>query len=279
MKCIFLNESIVNYLLMESSFQAQLAEFHYFPCYVGKGDFILIAGTSTVGKSSIVKALKELEPDRFEEDLDLRRDPREPTDPLMQFAMFGDAIDHSLNGRSVIMHADRSGGFLEYLSTQNIILPLRSVLIFCPFTELLKRLEDRNNQAQQQDGDIKNFRDPLVPLDQFSRIYTQKQSSEETLELLTRAQVTEAYNSQFDKMIAYARDALHPLPIDEQIAIDKVLSLKEFLSNLGFNETVEIVEIAPRHTSHYDLILNSNELSYVEMAGVLHAGTIASLAE
>ena len=197
---LFLNEYIVNCLLMELSFQAQLAEFHYFPCYVGKGDFILIAGTSTVGKSSIVKALKELEPDRFEEDLDLRRDPREPTDPSMQFTMFDDAINHSLNGRSVIMHADQSGNFLEYLSTQNIILPLRSVLIFCPFTELLKRLEERNDQAQQQDGDIKNFRDPLVPLDQFSRIYTQKQSSEEALELLTRSQVTVDYNRPLSKL-------------------------------------------------------------------------------
>ncbi|WPY00138.1 Putative P-loop containing nucleoside triphosphate hydrolase [Candidatus Trichorickettsia mobilis] len=276
---LFLNESIVNYLLMESSFQAQLAEFHYFPCYVGKGDFILIAGTSTVGKSSIVKGLKELEPDRFEEDLDLRRDPRDPTDPSMQFAMFDDAINHSLNGRSVIMHADQSSHFLEYLSTQNIILPLRSVLIFCPFTELLKRLEDRNDQAQQQDGDIKNFRDPLVPLDQFSRIYTQKQSSEEALELLTRSQVIAAYNSQFDKMIAYARKALHLLPTDEQIAIDKTLSLKEFLLNLGFNEKLEIVEIAPRHATHYDLIFNSDELNCIEIAGALHAETMISLAE
>lgn len=60
-------QSIIN-----SSFMAQLSDYNYFHQYRKMGDIVVLVGTSTAGKSSIIKALKQLESDRLEDGVDLR---------------------------------------------------------------------------------------------------------------------------------------------------------------------------------------------------------------
>lgn len=57
--------------ILEDSFKAQLRDYNHFHQY-GMGDIVVLAGTSTAGKTSIIKALKLLEPDRLEDGVDLR---------------------------------------------------------------------------------------------------------------------------------------------------------------------------------------------------------------
>jgi len=263
-------------IFMESSFKAQIADYQHFHRW-GKGDIIVLAGTSTAGKSSIVRALKQLEPGRIEEDLDLKRDPRLETHPGMQLEMIDDAIDHSLRGKNVVVHVDQGYKFLQRIFERNISAPVRVVLAFCPFRELSKRLTERNNKAKQPDGDIKNFRDPLMPIANFGELYTQKKGTGKGLETITHMQATTAFNDHFDEMIEYAKHRGSPLPSETQIIIDKKLFLIEFLSNLGFKDDLHVVEIEPRNKAHYNLIFDTyehrDEHGLAEIAKILHAGT------
>lgn len=262
-------------IFMENSFKTQITDYQHFHRW-GKGDIIVLAGTSTAGKSSIVQALKRLEPDRIEEDLDLRRDPREETHPGMQLEMIDDAINHSLKGRKVVVHVDQGYKFLQRISERNISAPVRVILAFCPFHELSRRLTERNQKAKQPDGDIRNFRDPLMPIGNFGELYTQKNGNEKGMEIIERLHATIAFNAHFDEMIEYAKQQRHSLPSEEQIGIDKVHSLKDFLSNLGFKEGLQVVEIEPRNKSHYNLIFDTykhrDERGLEEIAKILHAG-------
>ena len=63
-------EKIQN-VFMERSFRAQFQDYRYFHGH-GMGDVTLLVGTSTAGKTSIIKALQDLEPDCVEDGGDLR---------------------------------------------------------------------------------------------------------------------------------------------------------------------------------------------------------------
>ncbi len=263
-------------LAYKRAFDIAMASYQFTHLFA-KGDIIVLAGTSTAGKSSIVKALKKLEPDRIEEDLDLRRDPRQLTHPGMQLEMIDDVIDHSLQGKKVVVHVDQGYKFLQRIFERNVSAPVRVVLAFCPFHELSKRLTERNLKAKQPDGDIRNYRDPLMPIGNFGELYTQKKGPEKGLEKITRLQAKTAFNTHFDDMIEYAKGAGHSLPSKEQIAIDKVFFLNKFLSQLGFKDNLEEVEIEPRNKDHYNLIFDTyehrDEQGLAEIARKLYQGT------
>lgn len=64
---------VMHAVFMEKSFKAQIADYRYFHRH-WMGDIIVLVGTSTAGKTSIIKALKQMEPDRVEDGGDLRQD-------------------------------------------------------------------------------------------------------------------------------------------------------------------------------------------------------------
>jgi hypothetical protein len=59
--------------VMDDSFRAQFRDYNHFRQY-GMGDIVVLVGTSTAGKTSIIKALQQLESDRLEDGGDLRCD-------------------------------------------------------------------------------------------------------------------------------------------------------------------------------------------------------------
>lgn len=233
---------------------------------VRPGDVIVLAGTSTAGKSSIVSALRKLDPDIVEEDLDLRTsDTQKIPGPNAQRDMMDDVIKHSLQGKRVVVHVDQAHKFLNHLLDRKVELPTKKVLAFCPFHELSSRLKERNRKAEESGGDIQNLRDPLMPIDNFSNLYTQAKEPGRGLETIKRDQAVAIYNDHFDQMIAYARKLGRDLPSDDVIARDKVDSLHEFLSNLGFKEGVDSVDVEPRNKEHYDYIFDTHK--YGDAAG------------
>lgn len=67
---------VVKNFVLDSSFKTQLRDYKNFKqCGLG-GDIVILIGTSTAGKTSIIKALKELEPNRLEDGGDLRNQTR-----------------------------------------------------------------------------------------------------------------------------------------------------------------------------------------------------------
>lgn len=57
--------------VLDDSFKTQFRDYTHFHHY-GMGDIVVLVGTSTAGKTSIIQALKQLESDRLEDGVDLR---------------------------------------------------------------------------------------------------------------------------------------------------------------------------------------------------------------
>ncbi len=237
-----------------------------------KTDILVINGTSTSGKSSVAKSLMKLNPNLIEEDLDLMRNPTTPTTPEMEFVMINNAIDHVLKGKQVILHLFHPSNLSKCMTARGIEdISVKKALMFCPIEGLVDRLDERNIKALK--GDAQNTRDYLMPFDQFSKLYTKTLEKQIALETLSLEKVTKIYGDQFDKMIQYAKQQKHNLPSEDQILIDKQESLKEFLANLGFEESLLSIEIAPRET--WDFIYNTyndycDEEGLTKIAGDLY---------
>jgi hypothetical protein len=221
-----------------------------------KGSVIILTGIVASGKSSIVKAVQKVDPGFYEEDLDLRRDPKTPTTDQMEIAMIDDTINRSLAGEKTIIGLMKADAFTQRMLQRGISgIPIKKILVHCPFSEIPSRLEARNSAAEAPGGNPENWRDPLVPIDQFAQLYKQK---EKGIEEIDRFQAIEFFNTSFDKMIVHAKKVGNPLPPDEQIAIDKVEGLDIFLKQLGFTDQTQTkISVAPREA--YDVILDTSK--------------------
>lgn len=322
-------------LFMEKSFKAQFADYQYFHRHC-MGDIVVLVGTSTAGKTSIIKALRQIEPDRIEDGVDLRCDaifleyfkkhcPDEvamlenviessdiakavlsPDRPWKMTAscpekvdaevviqrikkvvdsapeaeihalfqnrepqMFDEAFERSRRGGSIIFDVLNVDAVASHALMRNFSGPMRMVLVYCPFYMLSSRMEKRNKEAEES-GNLMNQRMGEFPLVQFSQIYTRKDSSQRTLEVITRKQATKAFNENFDKGIIGARSSGKTLPSEEQILRDKAKFRQFFLTDLGFVDDLDKVEIAPRNQHFYHFFLNSGILSATESAKILH---------
>lgn len=305
------------------------------------GDIIALVGTSTAGKTSIIKALKHLESDRLEDGVDLRtmaiglgiinkfypleiailnRVLNEPiakavfsskrswksgasfeeqeqaenaiktiqeaiSDPSpelaetfnfsfkdLEFEMFDDAVACSRRGQNVIFDVLDFSTLSNYINDKNINEPIRVILVYCPFHELSARMEKRNKEAVES-GDTDNQRIGAFPLEQFSRIYTQKKDYQNTFELVKREQAIKAFSENFDNGIENARRQRCEEEKLERMSLDKEQKLTKFLENLGFIDGVDEVEIAPKNQEFYHLFIDSNKLLPEQAAEIIHKGT------
>ena len=139
----------------------------------------------------------------------------------MRKEMMDDVIKHSLQGKKVVVHVDQAYKFLDHILKRGVELPVTTVLAFCPFHELSRRLAERNRKAEEPGGDPQNLRDPLMPIDNFGNLYTQTKGPGQGLETIQRDRAVEVYNDHFDKMIAYAKRLGRDLPPEDVIARDR----------------------------------------------------------
>ena len=134
-------------------------------------------------------------------------------------------------------------------------IPVKTVLAHCPFSEIPGRLEARNSAAEAPGGNPENYRDPLVPIDQFAGLYTRTDGG---IEEINRVQATEYFNTSFDKMIAHAKKVGNSLPSDDQIAIDKVESLELFLKQIGFTDASQTkITVGPK--AAFDVVIDTSK--------------------
>ena len=326
-------------LFMERSFKGQIADYRHFHRN-WMGDVVVLVGTSTAGKTSIIKALRQLEPDRAEDGIDLRCDvellrclrkhapddvdalehfmnssdiikavfgeerpykastseaqkieaeqviqklkktvealPKEELDAVFKSAepkMFDEAFEYSRQGRSMICDALDVDVLARYVRMRNFDGPMRVVLTYCPFHRLSSRMEQRNKEAQAS-GNLSNQRIGEFPFLQFSDLYSKKEVGQTTLEVITRQQAITTFDKHFDQGTAdKIRDhQAHNLPIPsaEEILMEKESTRQRFLENLGFEDGIDSVEIAPRNEHQYHFIIDSSRFAPIASAKFLH---------
>lgn len=325
--------------VFRSSWSAQIADYSYFHRH-WMGDIIVLIGSSTAGKTSIIKSLRQIEPDRIEEGIDLRCDanalhfyrnecPNEVAvlekvmDPLYipkavrckelvwktevldsekneieaalqqmksrmdarteeeiqtyfpnpEMPMWDAALELAQRGKRVIFDTFRPGGFIEHMDLRDFDGPCRVVLVYCPFHILSYRMEERNQQAVKS-GELSNQRVGAYPFIQFSDYFTQRKEGQRALETITREQAIKAFDSHFDKEIPFLRNEGHT---DEEILLGKKRNRQILLDQLGFKESLDRVEIAPRDPHLYHRILNTSKLKPEESAKILHAEVVESI--
>ncbi len=332
--------------VMDDSFKAQFRDYNHFRQY-GMGDIVVLVGTSTAGKTSIIKALKQLESDRLEDGGDLRclaiklkvmtkykpneieilrrvmktpldiskavgsterswkievssKDKLEAEEAIqrikktgdsfsakekedihssfqnMELEMFDDAFEYSRMGGNIIFDVLNIDVLAKHVLMRNFDGPMRVVLTFCPFHVLSSRMEQRNKEAVES-GELSNQRIGEFPLMQFSEIYTQKEKGQRPFERLTREQVTQAFDENFDRGTTANREAARlegrKFPSPKEISKEKEKLRADFLKNLGFKEGIDVVEVAPKNQDFYHLFINSNHLIPGESAKIIHSGT------
>ncbi len=335
--------------VVEDSLKTQFRDYKHFHQY-GMGDIVVLVGTSTAGKTSIIKALKGLEPDRLEDGCDLRYDfahlkimtkhnlnevrvlgefMKEPLDiskavdsrerswktgvsleqigeaeeaierikirtnafsleeeeearnsyDNVELEMFNDAFELSRSGRNVIFDALDINVFAQHVLNRDFDGPIRNILIYCPFHILSSRMEIRNKEANET-GELSNQRIGEFPLTQFSELYTQKGTRQITFERLTRSQVTQTFDENYDKRVEADRKRVEAdrksgkkLPSDTQLLIHKKILRAECLTKLGFRNGIDEVEVAPKNQRLYHLILDSSRLPPTASAEIIHRGT------
>lgn len=219
-----------------------------------KGQIIVLTGIVASGKSSIVKAIQAVDPEYFEEDLDLRRDPTIETTNDMELEMIDDTIDRSLKGEKTVISLLKSNHLTRRMDNRGISgLPITTILAHCPFSEIPGRLDTRNNAAEEPGGDLGNWRLPTVPLEQFNEIYIKSEDGKEEID---RDQATEFYNTSFDKVVAHEKKMGTMEFSDEQISLDKKKFCKKFLDDLGFTEDTQKIKVTPR--AHFDVIIDTS---------------------
>ena len=324
--------------VMDDSFRAQFRDYNHFHKY-GMGDIVVLVGTSTAGKTSIIQALKQLESDRLEDGGDLRGfaldlknlkkyNPAEleilkkvfkdsldipkaafskerpwkigvsPQEKMeaeeaiqriqktgdsfsthdqedmrrssqnMELEMFDDAFEHSRRGGNIIFDLLNIDVFAQHIINRNFEGPMRVVLTYCPFHVLSSRMDKRNGRALEN-GEFSNQRIGEFPLMQFSEIYTQKKTQGQMgFERLTREQVIQAFDDNFEKGIEDARKMGRKIQPNDK---DKLRA--ELLENLGFKEGVDVVDVAPKNPHFYNLALDTSKLLSGESAKIIHHGT------
>lgn len=332
--------------VVNSSLKIQFQDHACFRHY-GMGDIVVLVGTSNAGKTSIIKALKQLEPDRLEDGYCLRalttiltamtKSNKNEIETLMKvmntasdipkaigsterswkigitskekieaekaiqkitktydslsvkekkdinnllqnknLEMFDDAFEYSRKGRNIIFDVLNIDVLAKHILMRNFDGPMRVVLTYCPFWVLSSRMEERNQKAVKS-GELSNQRIGEFPLMQFSRIYTQKGKGQRAFERLTQNQVTQTFDENFDKGTEKARETANlkgePFPTPKKISKEKKRLRDAFLKNLGFQEGINKVEVAPRNQNFYHLLLNSNQLFPDESANVIHRRT------
>lgn len=330
---------------MDESLKTQFRDYNHFHQY-GMGDIVVLVGTSTAGKTSIIKALQELEPDRLEDGGDLRSyftslkvmtkyNPNEieilsklmknpldipkaigskefswktgitPQEKLeaeeaiqriqktgdafspkekeeidgafknSEFEMFDDAFERSRRGGDTIFDILNIDALARHLLTRNFNGPIRPILIYCPFHVLSSRMEKRNKEAMES-GEFSNQRIGEFPLMQFSELYTQKGKRQAPFERLSREQVTQAFNENFDNGTNANRETARiegrKFPSEKELSKEKAESLANFLANLGFKDGIDVVEVAPKNQDSYTLFINSSQSPPSESAKIIHLG-------
>lgn len=229
----------------------------------------VLVGTSSTGKTSIMNQLASQRENLRIDGVDFRRDPSKPTPENMEREMIDEAIYDVVNGKNVIFDLADAHALHSQLAEKNFQGDVKVILVYCPFDEMCRRMEQRSKGAQEEN------RIGTVPLDQFAEMYGPAKLGQQPLEEITREHAEETYKKYFDMGVSQARILGHELPPDEIIMEDREKFAADFLNKLGFTDSsIDKLSIAPKDPQLYTAVVNSHENTSEKIASLINSNQL-----
>lgn len=238
-------------------------------CYVGQknspsinnqvGTIVLLNGTSSAGKSSVIKELQKIYGDTFrsanidEFEVSYLADPEHEFGEAM-FVIFYEHIKKlAMAGKNVLVD---TVGYDHHYEKFNIILGygrVIKILVYCPIDILVDRVEERNKSGASEEK-----RNLQQAVSDFPVILKLQESADEVV-------VDRISSSRIMYALQVAKKELEGIKKDfPQEVIDQMESFyKKFEQYYGLDKEHEVVFV-PRHS--WDLIVNTGINSPSEVA-------------
>lgn len=228
----------------------------------------VLVGTSSTGKTSIMNQLAKQKENLRIDGVDFRRNPSEPTPENMERDMIDEAIYDVAHGKNVIFDLADAHVLHSQLKEKDYKDDVKVILVYCPFDEMCRRMEERSKGDQQEN------RIGTVPLDQFAEMYGPVKSDQQPLEEISREHAEEMYKKYFDMGVEHARKSGQQLPPNEIIMQDREKFAANFLSKLGFTDSIDKLGIGPKDPQLYTAIVNSQENTSEKIASLINRNEI-----
>lgn len=227
--------------------QPAILDQHYFGRY-GFGKTLLLVGTSTSGKSSLVHHLRQQLPHVHEDGIDLRLAAGQE---VSQTSVLAEVFAKSMQGRTAIVDATDTCALQQVMRWSPFKGPLFCVLLYCSQTILCKRLTERNSEARCQ----QQLRLGTFPLEQYSTLFGPAPFNGVPLETINQLEMQKRLSHLYDEKIRHKAPSRSP---SEQ-AIRKERHIRDVLSRIGFTSQRPTITVSPRQPHLYYLVLNSGE--------------------
>ena len=239
------------------------------------GTIILLAGTSSSGKSTLAQAIKQKLGSSYEivavddlmNNIEILADPENPNTDVDIAKVMGilyPKIKELSAHKNIIvdmvfgLNGNANDGsyekFFNVLHDRRII----SVLVYCPLDVIMQHTKKRNSSGKTDEK-----RDAMSPFVQFSANYKIKAAENEVIvDTINRERIKEALKEamRYDMHVAIEQGNI-PQKQQEEIEDNLIISVdtffhEKFVEQLGWlPDFGPEVKITSRH--HYDLIINS----------------------
>jgi len=156
--------------------------------------------------------------------------------------------------------------FFKCCQDQKFTGSIKVGLAYCPFSELLKRVTERNAKALGPGGSPNELRCPTDPITGFTDFYRPAKTGEPVLETLHRDEVEQIFESAFQQELSFfaARASEDPNSKREYTWLANAKNHDEMknglMTKLGFGDAgIKKVDITPRFQGYHYLFNTRDE--------------------
>lgn len=236
------------------------------------GTIVLLNGTSSAGKSSIVQSLSHMYGDMYEvangdtflETYSFTKEQESMPTDILQRQILGDLFLHvnklAAEGKNVLVDVvefdDHYDYYCSILDCKNVI----KILVYCPPDVLVDRVAERNRL-----GEEKEKRPLNLSFAQFKNIYKVQESADERV--VDRI-ATSCIKYGLDKAVEEIRQLMKESGQQDIEANIESGVVKPFSEQFNLDTAQEIV-LVPKH--HWDLVVNTGIQSPQEAAQTIAA--------
>lgn len=262
-----MNKKSMSILVAALLFTAIVTPFTYWlikRTHTKTGTVVIIKGTSSVGKTSIINELKKIYGDTYKvlnqdafvasykiahpikEKLEAEPDGKEKQKITTDYQQalhdsFYVAIkENALQGKNVFV--DIVPNYKKYEQNATILKDIKpiNVLVYCPLEITLARVEERNKTGKPEEK-----REAIDPIAQYSFLYKPQESpTEPVVDTVSSKDIKQLFRTVIDSHMP-------ALPVEF-----REKEYKNFVQQFKLDEQEEVI-IVPE--SHYDLILDCKQ--------------------